>query len=63
VLTLSKIQPGSHIRIISTDGKVVSESVSDSDKMTFDVSKWHKGVYVVHVRKGESLTTLKAVIQ
>jgi len=63
LLTLSKIQPGSFVRVISSDGKMVSESVSDSEKMTFDVSNWTKGIYIFSIRKDKNLATLKAVVQ
>ncbi len=63
LLTLSKIQPGSFVRVISSDGKMVSESVSYSEKMTFDVSNWTKGIYIFSIRKDKNLATLKAVVQ
>lgn len=63
VLTLSKIQPGSFVRVISGDGKLISESVSDSEKITFNVSNWPKGIYIFSIRKDKNMATLKAVVQ
>jgi poly(3-hydroxybutyrate) depolymerase len=63
IITLANVQTNSKIKVISTSGKVISEVISDAEKMTFDVSNWTKGVYIFYIETKNSVVTRKAIIQ
>ena len=63
ILTLANIKPGSLIRIVSIDGKVISTMISKDENVKIDVSHWEKGVCIFYIKSGENEVVKKAVIQ
>jgi len=63
ILTLSNIKPNSTIRIVSVDGKVISNMISTAENIKFDVSRWGKGVYIFYIKTGTTEVVKKAVIR
>lgn len=63
ILTLANVKPNSKIRVVSFDGKVVSNLISKAENTKLDVSQWTKGVYFFYIETKNSVVTRKAIIQ
>jgi len=62
-LTVDNLDVGSEVSVARMDGTLVSIETTICNVITFDVSSWAKGLYLIYIRSGSETVVKKAVIQ
>jgi gluconolactonase len=59
---ISNVLINSVISIIGIDGRIVSTLIAKNDPVIFDVSDWKKGLYLVNINSGNTVSLKKIVV-
>ncbi|MES2882039.1 MAG: T9SS type A sorting domain-containing protein, partial [Bacteroidota bacterium] len=63
-VNLAKIPAGSEVQIINSRGAVVARrAAGGAQSLSFDVSKYGAGIFLVKVISGSNVQTIKAIVQ
>jgi polyhydroxybutyrate depolymerase len=61
-IEVSRLPEGSHIKIYSVAGRLVAERANTQMSETFNTSRFHSGVYVMHVQfPGKGYTSMRLI--
>jgi gluconolactonase len=62
MLNISNVPVNSSISVIDMDGRAVLIRIAKSDPVTFDVSAWKRGLYLINIDSGKMVSLKKIIL-